>query len=614
MGVMFEIYFTKSFVTKEEWSQFITIISSYNGVFKNWKIFVLISTNKIRYFVYTKCFLPPTINNLSSFVFKKTNHKNFPRISYSCPLVFYTEKNIIDLLEFCIVKRNERLQCIEFNFFCFSRQKIRWHIDLYFSTGKKRIRRSLLFGIPSFILAVDFSKNVRYLYKSITKYLDIGKNLSILSRDSLYSLFKIDTFPYLQGDFYLKQDSYQFDKHSIIVGASGSGKSKFISSFIYNLYKSDALTGKYKVVLIDPHASMEKDIGGIGKVIDFNNREDSIDLFINKKNDAVSSCELLLELFKSLLLDLYNSKLERVLRHSIYLLLMYEDFSFTSLRKLLLDVTFRTDLINELSDSLPHSVIAFFLNDFVELKNKYYTESISPIISFLDEMEMLPVFSNRVSDSNLGDVVIDNFFTLFSLDKTKLGDKVTRMIAGLVMQQLFTLAQSNSFSAHILFIVDEVATVENPILVRFLSEARKYHLSLIIVEQYFNQISSFLRDSIFANVVNYYIFRVSLGDANILVDNLKMKIAFSDSLEKRVKLLTELKNRECVIRISVKGVLLSAIKGTTLDFESIPRKNRVFNKDIYNKEENQQKMIDFQIGNVSLRKILEINSSSREEW
>ncbi len=611
---MSEVYFTENFVTKDEWDQLVTTISSYNGIFRNWKIFVLISKNKIRYFIYTKCFLPPTINNLSSFVFKKINYKKIPRISYSLPLTFHTEKNIIDLLEFCVVKRKGKLKCIEFDFFSFSRQKVKWHIDLYFSIGGKIIRRSLLFAVPSFVLSVDFSKNVRYLYKSVSKYLDIGKNLSIFSSDLLNSLLKIDTFPYLQGDFYLKQNAYQFDKHSIIIGSSGSGKSKFISSFIYNLYKNCDLVSKYKVVVIDPHASMEKDIGGIGKVIDFKSGGDSIDLFINKKEDSVSSCELLLELLKSLLVDLYNSKLERVLRHSIYLLLMDEDFTFSSLRKLLLDVTFRTDLINKLKDVLPSSVVLFFLNDFVELKNRSYTEAISPIISFIDEMEMLPVFNNQISNSNLQEAIDDNFLTLFSLDRVKLGEKVTRMIAGLLMQQLFTLVQGDSFSSHILFIVDEVATVENPILVRFLAESRKYNVSLIIVEQYFNQISSFLKDSIFANVVNYYIFRVSLGDASILVDNLKMKIAFSDSLEKRVKLLTELKNRECVVRISVKGVLLSAMKGTTLDFKRFPRVEEVFNRDIFNKEEKNSAKFEFKLGNVSLRKILEVNSSSREEW
>ena len=66
---------------------------------------------------------------------------------------------------------------------------------------------------------------------------------------------------------------------------------------------------------------------------------------------------------------------------------------------------------------------------------------------------------------------------------------------------------------HIIFVVDEVAVVENPILRRFLSEARKYNVSLVLAQQYFSQISDELQKSIFANVLNYYIFRVSISDA-----------------------------------------------------------------------------------------------------
>ena len=88
--------------------------------------------------------------------------------------------------------------------------------------------------------------------------------------------------------------------------------------------------------MIDRHASLESDVGGMGRVIDFKSKFDSIDLFINKSNDVVSSTELLLDLFKSIISDQYNSKLERVLRHSIYVLLMEENFSFSSLRKIIL--------------------------------------------------------------------------------------------------------------------------------------------------------------------------------------------------------------------------------------------------------------------------------------
>ena len=43
---------------------------------------------------------------------------------------------------------------------------------------------------------------------------------------------------------------------------------------------------------------------------------------------------------------------------------------------------------------LPQSIIDFFQTEFSELKNKSYGEAISPIIAFIDEMEIIPTESS----------------------------------------------------------------------------------------------------------------------------------------------------------------------------------------------------------------------------
>ena len=93
---------------------------------------------------------------------------------------------------------------------------------------------------------------------------------------------------------------------------------------------------------------------------------------------------------------------------------------------------YRNDLIKKLNDILPVSVIDFFLSDFNDLETKAYGEAISPIIGFIDEMEMLPVFNNNQSTRNIKNTIENNFLTLFSLDRTKFGDKVTKTISGLI--------------------------------------------------------------------------------------------------------------------------------------------------------------------------------------
>ena len=615
MGLTSEIYLTKKYVMKEEWLELIKTISNYNGILRKWQIIITNDKNQIRYFVKTRCTLPATINNLNSFLLKATQEITKPKATLTFLTGSKISNNIIDLINYNEIKNKGTLEYLEINFLKLYDDKIKVNISYYLNKNGIIKKYKMILGIPANILSVDFEGNKRYFYKSAPKYLEINKVLHLLGSDTNNSLLSIDTFPYLQGNFYLNQNNFSFDKHSIIFGSSGSGKSKLISLLINNISKSENLRQKYKVVVIDPHASLENDIGGLGKVIDFKNNLDSIDLFINNIDDIISSTELLLDLFKSLIADQYNSKLERVLRHSIHLLLTNGTFNFCNLRKLLLDLEYRNDLIRKLKYNLPVSVIDFFLADFNDLKTKAYGEAISPIISFIDEMEMIPVFNEENNTENLKNTIHNNFLTLFSLDRAKLGDKVTKTIAGLIMQQLLTIMQKQEIDEHIIFIIDEVAVVENPILSRYLSEARKYNLSLILAGQYFNQISDELKNSIFANVINYFIFRVSKLDANILVDNFNMKIPLDDSKEQKIKLLTELQTRECIVRIDSNGILLPAFKGITLDYTSIPRikTTNLNDNNKLSKDKPNNFKTNFKINtNVSLKDILISNSTNKK--
>lgn len=604
-----EIYLTKNYVLKKEWEDLINVISNYNGLLKNWKIIIENNSNQLRYFIKSDCSLPATINGLNAFLMKNIENSRLYYSYLSLPLFTNTENNIIDIINYLEIKNKGTLNFIEITFKKLSKNNIKKKIVIYLTKNGNTKKYRLLLSNPTNILSVDFDNNKRYFFKSAPKYLDINKILHLLSTDINSSIFKIDTFPYLQGDFYLNQNNFSFDKHSVVLGASGTGKSKFLSLLINNIYKNSDLKQRYKIVIIDPHAALEDDIGGISRVIDFKTTLDSIDLFINNPDDVISSTELLLELFKSLIADQYNSKLERVLRHSIYVLLLDNSFNFSNLRKILLELEYRNFLIKKLKNKLPISIIEFFLTDFNDLKTKAYGEAVSPIIAFIDEMEMIPVFNNQTNEDNLRKTIYDNFLTLFSLDRTKLGDKVTKTISGLVMQQLLSLIQNHSFNEHIIFIVDEVAVIENPILCRFLAEARKYNLSLILAGQYFSQITDKLKNAIFANVINYYIFRVSKMDANILVDNFNMKIPLDDTRDKKIKMLTELNNRECILRIDSNDKLLPAFKASTISYESIPRIKKANKLEKNNVLKTDYK---FTIGNnVNLKDIL-LSSSTRK--
>jgi len=160
-------------------------------------------------------------------------------------------------------------------------------------------------------------------------------------------------------------------------------------------------------------------------------------IFKNKFKDIAVMVELTLSLLKNLLQDVYNSKLERVLRFSIYLLNVNQSFSFHNLRILILDMEYRNDLLRNLKKELPASVSYFFLTEFNELKTNSYNEAIAPIISFIDEMEMVPVFNNDTLNGSVEETLKNNQLSIFSLSRIHLGEKVIKTIAGFLIQQIF---------------------------------------------------------------------------------------------------------------------------------------------------------------------------------
>lgn len=371
----------------------------------------------------------------------------------------------------------------------------------------------------------------------------------------------------------------------------------------------------YKVIIIDPHASLEQEIGGLSHTIkvDFKTEDTTVNLFKAYGNDTIASVELLLFLFQNLMSNYYNPKLERVLRHSLHLLLLGNCFNFTALRRLILDIEYRNEKLNNLQEVLPQTVLDFFYTDFNELKTKSYMESIAPILSLVDEMQLLPAFNTDMHFSCINDILSSSFLTIFSLDRTSLGDHIVKTITGFVMQQILEIIQTTSYQKKVILVVDEIAVVENPILIRMLSESRKYGFSLILISQYFNQITPDLKDAIFANTINYYIFRVSRVDATLLVDHLNMDIPEANEKEYKIKVLTELNNRECIVRVASCGKLKSAFKATTLDFKAFPYKSKSKRKKTKIKQEMNMFLHSWKESNTLLKDVLKTISTNKRK-
>ena len=136
--------------------------------------------------------------------------------------------------------------------------------------------------------------------------------------------------------------------------------------------------------------------------------------------------------------------------------------------------------------------------------------------------------------------------------------------------------------------------------------------------QYLYQLKEELRQAIFSNVMNYYCFRIAREDARFMSGTLQMEMAVKNSFFNKIKLLSQLSNRELVIRTSIDGRVIPAFKGRTLDYnvESSQHKEELFETNDFTLKEEPDVIeeFDFLIGDVkNVTDIMKNLSTGRKE-
>lgn len=579
MEHIFEIYITTDEITQERWRQLHSIICEQLGVLPKYQIIIGFEENVIRYFVASNRDLGQLSNNIDFGVLRPFNPDELKipeKASREGFIKFITGGNILDLKEKTGIKRGKHLQFAVFNIRAVNSSSAITSLNLYFkgASGKYTVATKKIFNFPSHLLAIDFKVNTGYLRKTPPKYLNIEKTVQMFEPMDTNALFSINGFPFSQKDYYLPLNNYEFDKHSFIIGASGSGKSRFIQLYVDRLAQT-AQKSNYRVIVIDPHDSLREDLVKVEDSYIVNFANEAAELFGGEtQTDVSAATELTVSLMKSLLADQFNARLERVLRFSLYVLFVSQAMSLGMLKRFLTELDLRNQIISHTGEHIPPNIRQFFGTDFNEMRTTHYNEAILPIVSLVDEMQLQPSLVNE-SEQSLARLIQANFLTVFSLNKVSMGEKVVKTVAGLLVQQIFLLAQAKAFNERVILIIDEVSVVQNPALASILSEARKFNLTVMLTQQYFGQVEEDLRNAIFANVYNYYAFRVSEEDARALAGNLQMEIPKEiltaekakgvKEEELKIKYMTELHPRECLCRLSSEGKVLPCFKGRTMD-------------------------------------------------
>ncbi len=590
MKFCFELYLKTNLASKEQWQQFFTTLTAHIGYMNQCQIVMTIKEGVVRFFVVADRDLGVLSNNIEIGVLRPVKEEEcaIPSSKTAERLVRYVSGgNLLDLREKFNLKRGKELEIIVIKCRRINVEKTLSRLEFYFKNpgGHYTVNKKTMLVFPAHLLQVNFDENARYLRKEFPKYINIEKSLPILSPTNNNALLSVNTFPYFANDYYLNLQDFEFDKHSFIIGASGSGKSKFIELFVDRISKSPQ-KHNYKVLVIDPHASLGNDMKSIegSEIIDFSG-DSAPELFGDSaKTDVSASTELTTTLMKSLMAEQFNPKVERVLRFSLYVLFVSQSMSLNFLKRFLTEIELRNQVMQHVSGRIPPNIEQFFGTDFNEIRTTHYTEAILPIVSLVDEMQLQPGLVGE-SETSLAMTIQRNFLTVFSLNKVSMGEKVVKTAAGILIQQIFLLAQAKAFNEKVILIVDEVSVVQSPALSSILAEARKYNLFVVLTQQYFGQVEKSLKDAIYSNVYNYYVFRVSEEDAEGLIGNLNIDIPkeiIEEEHKKGIKedvvkkrFMTELHPRECLVRVSANGQIIPVFKARTLDIGKSGHQKRI---------------------------------------
>lgn len=567
-----ELLIREDKVTSDDWQTLVEKISSFD---KNFFLEISFETNTVAFYLYNQRDLSSLTSELDKFVLKPTERSLLTKeeLSIQTKIKFKlsSKKQILDQKENEQVKRQRTLEKVYINFWRFLNIKFYFMTLIFNSPGEGRVASVYTtLTNPLGIFEFDFENNVKVKKRSVPLFLKIDEVVPLFTPQSQDSFLEVAGFPNFSYPVYFPLDKFEFDKHSLIVGQTGVGKSKMIELFIKNLakYKPD----EYSVVIIDPHASLYSQFLNMGQsVANLDFIHSSCNLFPSFAEPKIA-IELTILLFKTLLKEQFNAKMERVLKYCLYVLFLKNQMSLLALKRFLTELEFRKEILAGLEEQYSY-LNHFFETEFVEMQTQFYEVAIMPVLVLVDELSFIPAFSSN-NEGSLDEALQSNFLTCFSLNRIFLGEKATRLIAGLIIQQLFLLSQKG-LSKKVILIIDEVSLVENDSLISILSEARKFGLSLFLSQQYLTQISPDLLKGILSNIYNYFVFKISDEDAQILAKN--MDISFPDDVlikqkEKGLEdndlkrnLLTTLNPREVIVRAFANDKFNQCFKAKTME-------------------------------------------------
>lgn len=326
--------------------------------------------------------------------------------------------------------------------------------------------------------------------------------------------------------FGIKMDDRR--RHMYVIGKTGMGKTNLLE----NLVIQDIQKG-HGVAFIDPHGDTAEKLikaipaNRINDVIYFNPADQDFPIAFNVMEKVSPEyrhlvASGLIGVFKKIWADSWGPRLEYILRNAILALLEYPGSTLLGVTRILVDKSYRERVVEKVTDPV---VKSFWVDEFTKWNDRVLQEVISPIQNkvgqFLSSSLIRNIVGQTVSSFDVREAMDNRKILIMNLSKGRIGEDNSALLGAMMITKVQLAAMGRvdmpeEDRADFYLYVDEFQNFATESFANILSEARKYHLSLILANQYVTQIDEKVRDAIFGNAGTIISFRVGAMDAEFL--------------------------------------------------------------------------------------------------